>query len=127
MGHLKTGDKISCRLKDGVIVGAYEAYDETKTFAIVAIGDYGYYLYVPYYYLVKNTIVMDRYCLKRMDIDPRFLGENMVHITESMVNQVVQRLDGLFCSICQTFCQYAVANLEDDTFTCFSCRQNPYH
>ncbi len=127
MVRLKPGDRVNCRLKEGEIVGAYKEHDEIKTFEIVAVGDYGYYLHVPVYYSIKNTISIDRYRLKKMDIDGRFLNEEMIHINENMVCQIVHQVDGMLCSICKEFSPLAEANQEDGTFICWSCRQNPYH
>lgn len=124
---LKPGDRINCRIKDGEIVGAYKEYDETKTFEIVAIGDYGFYLFVPAYYSIKQTVPIDNYRLKKMSIDARFLHEEMIHITENMVYQIVQKLDGMPCSICKEFFPMAEANQENGTLICYACRQNPYH
>lgn len=94
MTRLKPGDRVNCRLKGGEIIIAYKEGDETKTFEIVALGDYGYYLFVPQYYSVKDTIPINAYRLKKMNIDPRFLNEEMIHINENMVCQIVQRLTG---------------------------------
>lgn len=127
MVRLKPGDRVNCRVKEGMIVGAYKEYDEIKTFEIVAVGDYGYYLFVPQYYTIKNTIPIDKHRIKRMSIDDRFLDEDMIHINDNMVCQVIQQLDGMSCSICKEFFPMAEANQEDGTMICWACRQNPYH
>jgi hypothetical protein len=126
MVHLKPGDKISCHIKDNIIVASHKEYDEARTFEIVAVGDYGYYLFVPEYLCILNTINIDAHRCKHMDINPRFLGEQMIHITESMVHQVVRLMDGACCCICQEFCSMAAANQENGLFVCWSCRRNPY-
>ena len=127
MVRLKPGDRVNCRVKEGMIVGAYKEYDEIKTFEIVAVGDYGYYLFVPQYYTIKNTIPIDKHRIKRMSIDDRFLGEDMIHVNDNMVCQVIQQLDGMSCAICKEFFPMAEANQEDGTMICWACRQNPYH
>jgi len=127
MVTLKPGDRVNCHIKDSEIVGAYKEHDETKTFEVVAVGDYGYYLFVPQYYSLKNTIPIDHYRLKKMCIDSRFLDEEMIHITENMVCGVAQQLDGTSCAVCQEFFPMAATNQENGTFICWSCRENPYH
>lgn len=124
---LKPGDRVNCRLKGIEIVSANHDYDETKAFEIVAVGEYGYYLFVPVYYTVKDTVPIDKYRLNKLMIDDRFLGEDMVYIGEDMVYQVVQQLDGLNCSSCREFFPMAIANQEDDTLVCYTCRQDPMY
>src|SRR5277367_3695388 len=121
MPKLKTGNIIRCRVKSAVIVGPYESYDEIKTFAIVATDKHGYYLFIPNYFSLKGSIVADQSRCKTLNIDKRFLNE------EIMVASVERTLDGLACKICREFFFYAEANQEDGTLICFSCRQNPYH
>lgn len=123
---LKPGDRIDCRVKDGNIVSPYREYDDIKTFEIVAVGDYGYHLYVPQHYSIKNTIIVDAYRCRRFDISKRFLGEDMIHITENLIYSIRQQLDGMFCCKCSEFYGMAEANQEDGTLICYSCRQNPY-
>lgn len=127
MTKLKPGDRVDCRVKASTIVSPYKNYDEIKTFEIVAKDDHGYYLYVPHYYSLKNTIAADQYRCKKLGIDKKFLNENVVYIQENMICHVQSKLDGLSCSVCREFFPYAEANQEDDeTLICFSCRQNPY-
>jgi len=64
---------------------------------------------------------------KALNIDPKFLDEEMVYIKENIVASVVTRQDGLQCKICKEFFPYSVANQEDGCLVCYSCRQNPYH
>jgi hypothetical protein len=126
MASLKPGDRINCRIKEGVVVSAYRGYDEIRTFEILAPGDYGWHIYVPQYICIRNSMTVDIGHCKRLGVDPRFLGEQMAHVSESMICDVIQRLDGMACTICKTFCAYAASNQEDSTFICFTCRQNPY-
>lgn len=126
MVPLIPGDKIDCRLKNGCLIRADKDYDEIKTFEIVAITEYGYYVFVPQYISLPSTIIIDEYRCKKMTINRRFLGEEMVHIHENMVYRVASQLDGMTCAICDEFCPMASVNQEDGTFVCFSCRANPY-
>jgi hypothetical protein len=127
MAALKPGDRVNCRIKDGTIVSAYREYDEIRTFEVLAHGDYGYHLYVPQYLCIRNSVTIDVGHCKRLGVDPRFLGEQMAHVSESMICDVIQRLDGMSCGNCKDFVPMATANQEDKTsFVCWACRANPY-
>ena len=126
MPNLKPGDRIDCKVKDNAIVSPYRGFDEIKTFEIVAVGDYGYYIYIPYFYFMKDTLIADERRCKNLRIDPRFLNEHILHIQESMVLKVVSTMDGMRCKNCDEFYQYAEANQEDGTLLCYSCRLTPY-
>lgn len=126
MTKLKPGDRVDCRVKASTIVSPYRSYDEIKTFEIVAADGHGYYLYIPHYYLIKGTVVADKYKCKSLGIDLKFLDENVFYIQESMIASVQSRLDGLSCIVCREFFPYAAPNRGDGTLICFSCRQNPY-
>lgn len=127
MVRLIPGDRVDCHLRNGCIINPHREFDDTKTFEIVAVTEYGYYLFVPQYICLPDTTPIDERSCKRMGIDRRFLGELMVHINENMVYRIVSQLDGKTCIICQEFCPMAEANQEDGTFTCFICRSSPYH
>ena|SRR5271157_146437 len=126
MPKLKVGDTISCRVKSALIVSPYRAYDEIKSFVIVATDEHGYYLFVPHYLLLKNSFVVDKYKIKNLNIDKKYLDENAVYIQENLVASVQARNDGLACKICREFFPYSVANQDDGTLICYACRQNPY-
>lgn len=127
MASLKPGDRINCRIKEGVVVSAYREYDEIRTFEVLAAGDYGWHVYVPQYISIRNSVTVDHGHCKRLGVDPRFIGEQMAHIAESMVCDVVQKIDGMACTGCKEFVPMAVANQEDKTsFVCWACRANPY-
>lgn len=126
MLNLKPGDRVDCRIKSNVIVSTYRGYDEVKTFEIVAIESYGYYLYVPHYYFLKGTVVADKYQCKRLGINNKFLNENIIYIEEGTIHAIREYMDGLPCKKCHEFFSYAESNQEDGTLICYSCRQNPY-
>jgi hypothetical protein len=128
MTKLRPGDKVDVRIKSGAIVSPYKNYDEIKTFEIVAVAadNAGYYLYVPQYCILKETLIADKYVSKRLHIDKRFLDETIVHIDESMIAHVHARLDGMKCSKCGEFCQFAGPNQPNHTLICWSCRQYRY-
>ena len=126
MPKLKTGDCVSCRVKSAVIVGPYRSYDDIKSFVIVSVDDYGYYLFVPHYYTLKNSIVCDRCKIRNLDIDPKYLDENIVYIQENLVAAIESINMGISCKICKEHFPYAESNQDDGSMLCFSCRANPY-
>lgn len=123
---LKPGDRVDCRIKDSVIVSPYKNYDEILTFEIVAVDKYGYYLYVPSYYFLKNTFKIDEYRCKYLVIEKQFFDSNAIYIEESMILKINTILDGLKCCKCEDFFNMAIPNQEDGTLICYSCRSNPY-
>ena len=123
---LKRGDKVEVHLKENEIVNRYRIFDESRVFEIVATDSEGYCLYVPHYLFVKETLVVDYSRACRLDIDPKFMGENIVYVLEDFVISVKSILDGMSCKKCQDFFAYAEANQEDGSLICFSCRSNPW-
>jgi hypothetical protein len=123
---LKRGDKVEVHLKENEIVNRYRIFDEARVFEIVATDNEGYCLYVPHYLFVKETIVADITRCLRLEIDPKFLNENIVYVLEDFVISVKSILDGMSCKICQDFFAYAEGNQEDGSLICFSCRSNPW-
>jgi len=126
MSRLKPGDTISCMLKGSAIVSPYGSYDETCSFVIVAKDNEGYYLFVPCYQNLKNSVVADQYKCKTLQIDKKYLNENIVYISEKMIASVVKQDEGLNCAVCKEFTRFAEANQKDNTFICYGCRLNPY-
>jgi hypothetical protein len=126
MTKLKLGDRVDCRVKSSVIVGPYKDYDEIRTFQIIAKDKQGYYLYVPAYYTLKNTLRVDARQSKQLGIDIKFLDEEFIYIQGNLVLRVHSVLDGMRCSNCEEFYQMAEPNQEDGTLICYSCRLNPY-
>jgi hypothetical protein len=127
MAKLKTGDIVSCAVRSGVIVSSYGKYDEIRSFVIVAVCDnYGYYLYVPYLERLNNSEKADEYKCKSLNIDVKYLDEQIVYVTSSLIASVVFRDDSLKCKKCKQPFTYAEPNQPDGTFICYGCRQNPY-
>jgi hypothetical protein len=124
---LKPGDVVSCRVRSAAIVSPYRTYDEIISFVIVAVDEHGYYLFVPYYLLLKETMIADQYKCRALGIDKRYLDENIIYIQENLIAAITSEQDGMACRVCKEFFPYAEANQEDGTLICFSCRANPYH
>ncbi len=126
MAKLKPGDRVDCRIKEATIVSPYKDYDEIKTFEIVAIDKYGYYIYVPTYYYLKGTVKADKYKCRQFDIDKKFLGTDIFYIQENLICKISAIMDGMCCSNCGEFHAMASPNQDDGTLICYSCRFNPY-
>jgi len=126
MPSLKAGDRIDCRIKENNIVSSYSQYDDTRTFEIVAADDAGYYIFVPGYIYINGGTILDATRCRRLDIDPRFISEQIVYIMESYVHQISCHMDGTKCVKCQDFFTMAAPNQLDGTFLCRSCKLNPY-
>src|SRR5208282_3976523 len=127
MPKLKPGDTVSCKVKASVIVAAYKSYDEIHSFVIVAADSEGYYVFVPVYLNIKNSIVADQYRCRGLQIDKKYLNENIVHITERQIASIVTQDEGVNCKICKEFARFAGPNQTDGSFICYSCKINPYH
>ncbi len=124
--RLKPGDTVSCKVKNSAIVSPYGNYDEIYSFVIVARDYEGYFLFVPCYYNLKDSVIADQYKCKTLEIDNKFLNENIIYILEKMIATIVKRDEGLNCKVCNEFAQFAEANQADGSFICYRCRLNPY-
>lgn len=126
MAKFRLGDIVSCRILASVLVGPYAEYDEVQSFAIIGKDDHGYYLFVPHYLFMKDTLIADRYRCHSLKISEKFVGEEMVYALESLLLGVERKLDGLLCRNCNELVAYAASNREDGGFVCFSCARNPW-
>lgn len=126
MSRLKPGDRVDCRIKDSTIVHPYKSYDEIKTFEIIATDAQGYYLFVPIYLTIKGSVTADKYRCRHLNIDKKFIDEQMIYVPEGMIYQVSNIMDGMTCCKCGEFYAMAAPNQENGTLVCFSCRSNPY-
>jgi hypothetical protein len=123
---LKTGDTISCRIKSSLIVSPHNAYDEIKSFVIVAVDEHGYYLFIPHYFYLKDSFTLDISKCKKLDIQQKYLCEEIIYIQENMVAFIESVLDGMNCKICKEYFPYAVANQNNGSLVCYTCKSNPY-
>lgn len=126
MAKLKPGDRVDCRVKQAELVSPYKDFDEVKTFEIIAKDKYGYYLFVPVYYYLKGTTIADKHFCSQLNVDKKFIGENVIYIQGNMIFRVDSILDGMICAKCREFHHMAEANRPDGTLICWSCRSNPY-
>lgn len=128
MAKLKAGDKVNCLIKNNTIVAAYESnFDEEKTFEILSTDSRGYFIYVPDYFNLKGTSLIDQSVMKSLRIDKKFLDSQLFYITDTSVFKIYSILDGCFCCKCHEFYNYASPNQEDGTLICFTCNKYPYY
>lgn len=125
MQPIKPGDVVLCRIKDGFLVSCYSSFDEERDFQIIGTDEAGHYLYIPDHISIKDTFKIDAYSARVFAIAKQFIDCRAIYISPSYVCSVKSRLDGLSCIICNEFSQYAEANNEDGSLTCFICRS--YH
>jgi len=126
MTKLKAGDRVDCRIKSTTIVSAYNEYDEVRTFEVVARDAHGYYLYVPHYIVLKESVIADKYRCNTLNIDYKFLDEHIIYISQSQIYKVSKIMDGMKCCNCQEFYDMAEPNQDDGTLICYACRFNPW-
>jgi len=126
MLNLKPGDLISCKIQSSTIVIPYRKYDEIKTFTIVSATEHGYYVFVPHFYYLNGCVKVNSIRIKNLNIDKKYMDENIAYVQENFIFALVKKQDGLCCKICFEFFPYAVPNQEDkETLICYACRQRP--
>lgn len=127
MSILKPGDKVDVRLLLNMIVGPYEPdWDQVKTFEIVCADRNGYYIFIPCYLFLKGSVRADQYFCRKLNIDKRFIDEQVSYVEESLIYKVNSIMDGCFCCRCREFYYQAEPNQLDGTLICWSCRDDPY-
>lgn len=127
MTQLHIGDIVSCKIKSSIIVSPYKAYDEIKTFVIIAKDECGYYLFVPHYRSINDSVVADVWLCSSLSLPSKYLNENIVYIDASLVYSVARKQDGTVCRLCKELFPYALPNRPDGSLICYSCRQSRYH
>jgi hypothetical protein len=126
MNRLKQGDRIICKLRLNKIINADSTdFDEKRIFEIIGLDNYGYYVYVPHYFCLVSTSIVGLNDCKKYNIHSKFIGEEMIYISESLIFSIYSKLDGCFCSKCKDFFHQATAP-KDGHFICWSCKSNPY-
>jgi hypothetical protein len=127
MVKLKIGDRVDCCLKSNTIVNPYLSdHDEIKTFEIIAKDKSGYYLFVPSYIFIKNSIKADKYLCKKIGASLKYIDDEVVYIGEGLIYKINYVMDGCLCSRCGEFYYMASPNQLDGTLVCWGCRDNPY-
>lgn len=128
MNILKPGDLIDCHIASGLIINKknHQDYSEIKTFEIIGTNEHGYYVFVPNYFFIKNLIKITPHLCKSSNISSKYIGENGLHILSNLIYKINSIMDGITCEICKEFHHQSAPNQSDDTFICWSCRQNNY-
>lgn len=124
MVQLHIGDRISCKIKDLLLVSPYSDYDEIKVLEIIALDDSnsGYFTYVPYYIRIKQSEKITDSLLKTLKLHKKYLNENLLFINNSMIHAIDSHMDGLTCKKCNEYYRLSEANQEDGNFICWTCR-----
>lgn len=124
---LKPGDRVDVLIKDCIIINTQSNFDEIRTFEVIANENYGFYLYIPQYILIKGTLIADQYRCKQLNIDRRYLNENICFIQQGQIYKVNMILDGMKCCKCQEFYEMSASNQPDGTLICWNCKNYPYY
>lgn len=128
MTKLKPGDRITCKVKNDVIVSPYAGdHDEVRTFEIIGKDPYGYYLFIPAWMYLRDTASIDQDACDFLQIDDKYIGEEIIYIQESMICRVNSQIDGCACKQCKEFYHMAEPNQKDGTMICWQCRNYPHY
>lgn len=123
MVSLKPGDRVVIKLKEDKLTNPYDdEFHSTKILEVIATGNNGYYLFVPHYMFVHGTFTADKYKCREMPLPIKYLGEELLFVSESQIYKVFSILKGMICSCCAEFYEYAIANQLDGSLICWSCR-----
>lgn len=122
------GDKVVCRIKEGVIVNSYDDDWESEViFEIICIYEDGYLIYIPTNFFLKDSLTLTKENFKKFNVDKKFIDSEVYYITDYRIVKLHTKIDGMCCAKCGEFSGYAAANREDGTFVCWSCKAYPYY
>ena len=81
--RIEVGDVVRCHIKDNEVVACYATqYDYTKDFTIIHCDLRGYYIRIPSYLFIKDSIKLDSYNYKTHNIDKKYLDDYVLYITD---------------------------------------------
>lgn len=121
---LNPGDRVNCKIREGVIVNSYDSkYDEINTFEIISGDPSGYYIFVPQYLRLKGSIYLKQYDAVSLRIHKKFVGEQILYIEQSMIFSIKNKIDGCYCVQCGEFYHMAGPNQADGSMICWTCRK----
>lgn len=127
MVKLNPGDQVLCRLKEDAIVSPYSSeFDSVKSFDIIAVDNFGYYLFIPPYTFMKGSIQADSVFLKQKNLNKKYLGDQILYIGEGYVYKIKSQIDGCTCLKCKDFYHQAAPNQDNGSFICWTCRNDKY-
>jgi hypothetical protein len=79
-----------------------------------------YYFYSAVYFH-KRKYTADFAFVKQINLNKKYLEDNILYVSEGNVYKIKSQLDGCTCSRCKVFYYQAVSNQEDESFICWSC------
>lgn len=122
MIRLKAGDRISVKIENNKVVSPYSNYTSIGTFDIIGTDYYSdtYYVYIPHYILLSQTVKIDNYNYKKFDLLPKYIGENILVLHEKFINSIIHEVQGTFCLKCNENYPFANPSNNED-FICKSC------
>lgn len=124
--QVNIGDTVSCRLYGSEVVSCYAAsYDNEKHFEVIQCDSQGYYIRIPNYMFITDSVKVDSYNYKNFALDKRYIGDSILYITNMKIRKIVSKLDGKTCEKCLEFFPKAEGNQPDGTMICWVCRK--YH
>jgi hypothetical protein len=128
---LTYGDTVVCRVRGNSIVsGGAPKWDAELEFKVIGYSfvDEFYIIFIPRYYDIKNSWVIEDGDLAEHCIKKHYKGKKGMAVQMDKIFKVKtpNNRDGVFCVKCGRFYDYAEPNQEDGTMICFSCRSNPY-
>jgi len=122
MIHVKSGDRIICRVKDGIIVSCFSEFDSENIFEVIASYEDDYFVYTPEYYNIKQSFLITTKSITEHHINKRFVNGYMNHINTNDICRIYSVINGCVCQNCNEFFQDAEPNASDNLFVCFLCR-----
>ena len=129
MTKIKPGDQIICCFKEDKLVSPYSSWDKEIDLSVLSLDDEntGCFVYVPDYLFINNTLEINQYNYKALDIPPKYIGCFCLYVSFAYVSRVGKRLDGETCTKCQEFHHQAESNQNDGSFMCWVCRNYKFY
>lgn len=127
-------DIVVCKVIAGKIVNSYEEnYEYTVSIKIIGVRENKYeaddfVAYIPDYELARIETIqkIDHFMCYEFGIHKKFLGDFFVEIKPKHILTKSYAADGLNCKRCQEYFAMSESNNDDGSFTCRSCRLNPW-
>ena len=70
--------------------------------------------------------IADKYRCNTLNIDYKFLDEQIIYVSQNQIYKVSKIMDGMKCCNCQEFFDMAEPNQDDGTLICYACRVKPW-
>lgn len=126
MAQFLPGDSVVCRIKDSIIVSAYEdKWEEELVFDIMSMYEEGYMIYIPIDMYLRDCVHLTSSNHKKYNAEKRFIDSDAYYITDYKIIRIHRKLDGIRCMKCDTFCGMATSNRPDNKLLCWHCSKYP--